>query len=52
MMEKELTDLELARLIRIYSELTTKETDPARKKLFHKTLCSYCAEAKKVWFGS
>ena len=50
-MENELTDIELAQLIRIYSEFTAEEKDPAIKKLWWKTLMLYIEEAKEKWFA-
>ena len=51
-MIEELTDIELAQLIRFYCELYTQETDPRKKKLWQKSICIYCDEAKNLWFGA
>lgn len=51
-MTEELTDIELAQLIRFYCELYTQETDPRKKKLWQKSICIYCDEAKNLWFGA
>lgn len=48
----ELTDIELANLIRFYCELYTQETDPRKKKLWHRSLSLYIDDAKKSWFNS
>lgn len=48
----ELTDIELANLIRFYCELYVKETDPRKKKLWHRSLCLYIDDARKSWFNT
>ena len=51
-MIEELTDIELAQLIRFYCELYVQETDSRKKKLWHRSLCLYIDDAKKSWFNT
>ena len=51
-MIEELTDIELAQLIHFYCELYVKESDPRKKKLWHRSLCLYNDDAKKSWFNT
>ena len=51
-MIEELTDIELANIIRFYCELYVQETDPRKKKLWHKSICLYCDDARKSWFNT
>ena len=48
----ELTDIELANIIRFYCELYVKESDPRKKKLWHKSICLYCDDARNSWFNT
>ena len=52
MNEEELNDIELANLIRFYCELYVNESDPRKKKLWHRSLSLYCQDARERWFNT